>query len=481
MENLYLIGSLLGLSLLLISVFNYTNYKPNPKLSTAKEREKCPPAPGTMGWPIIGETLDYYSNLRRGSLEKFVADRRNKYASEVFTTSIIGYPMAILCGAEGNKLLFSNENKLVQVWFPQSFRKLFSKSQDAPKVRRILSAFLRSFTLHKFVGTIDSLMKHRIIQTLLQSEEAKAGRVASVYTMAVACRLLLGIDDPVKVEKLHQSVKDVAGGLVTMGVDLPGTGYNRAVKATRSLSEELRPIVKQRRIDLLENRANQTKDILSHMLLATDDDGKFLEDEDIATYLLGLLHGGYEPTKAAITFIIKYLAELPLVYQKVLKEQTGITKTEGENELLNWEDISKMKYSWMVANEVFRLTPPVLGTFREAIADFTFAGHTIQKGTKIHWTSHFTHRDPDCFPNPEKFDPSRFEGNGPPPYSFVPFGGGPRMCPANEYTRCLVLVFMHNMVTKFRWDLLDPNEKVVYDPLPRPTQGLPIRLHPRNP
>ncbi|KAK9266512.1 hypothetical protein L1049_028608 [Liquidambar formosana] len=157
-----------------------------------------------------------------------------------------------------------------------------------------------------------------------------------------------------------------------------------------------------------------------------------------------------------------------------------ITKSKRPKELLNWDDIQKMKYTLCVAHEAMRLTPPAQGTFREAITDFTYAGFSIPKGWKEYWTPYSTNKNPMYFPDPEKFDPSRFEGKGPAPYTFVPFGGGPRMCPGREYARVEVLVFIHNVVTKFKWEKLIPNEKIVYIMSPIPANGLPIRLQPHK-
>lgn len=96
----------------------------------------------------------------------------------------------------------------------------------------------------------------------------------------------------------------------------------------------------------------------------------------------------------------------------------------------------------------------------------------------MHWNTNSSHKDPTIFSDPETFDASRFEGAGPTPFAYVPFGGGPRMCLGQEFAKLEILVFMHNIVKRFKWELVIPDEKLKYDPMLEPVKGLEIRLHP---
>ncbi|XP_030972731.1 beta-amyrin 28-monooxygenase-like isoform X2 [Quercus lobata] len=428
---------------------------------------------GKMGLPFIGESLEYLSTGRKGHPEKFIYDRMAKFSSEVFKTSIFGEPVVVMCNTAGNKFLYSNENKLVTAWWPSSVNKIFpsslqtSSNEESKKMRKMLPNFMKPEALQRYIGIMDTIARRHFEAGWEGKQEVTVFPLAKNYTFWLACRLFLSIEDPKHVAKFADPFTVLASGILSIPIDLPWTPFNRAIRASKVIKKELRAIIKQRKIDLAEKKASPTQDILSHMLLTSDENGQFMTEMDIADKILGLLIGGHDTASAAVTFVVKYLAELPEIYNKVLK-----------GELLNWDDIQKMRYSWNVACEVMRLAPPLQGAFREAINDFVFAGFSIPKGWKLYWSANSTHRNPEYFPEPEKFDPSRFEGNGPRPYSYVPFGGGPRMCPGKEYARFEILVFMHNVLKRFNWEKLLPDEKIIVNPMPIPAKGLPVRLIP---
>jgi cytochrome P450 len=124
---------------------------------------------GTLGWPIIGETYEFFFKANiEGKRIRFIQEKMKKYDSNVFKTSLFGENIAVFCGPTGNKFLFSNENKNVQVWWPSTVKNLLrlsivNKVGDEAKItRRLLMSFLNPETLRNYLPKMDKVAQHHI-------------------------------------------------------------------------------------------------------------------------------------------------------------------------------------------------------------------------------------------------------------------------------------------------------------------------------
>ncbi|XP_048137011.1 beta-amyrin 28-monooxygenase-like [Rhodamnia argentea] len=442
--------------------------------------------PGSFGWPVIGESLEFLRCQRGGHPEKFIQDRMSKYNSPVFRTSVLGEPMAVLYGPAGNKFLFSNEGKKVALWWPSSVGKLMGRclvskvGDEARSDKKMLMSFFNPEALMRIVGVVDEVTKDHLRIHWEGKDQLEAYSTLKQHTFDLACRLFMSITDPQLVSRLADHFHVFLRGVVDLPLNVPGTNFYRSKKAADSIRKELRVLVKQRRAELEKKTASPSQDIMTHLIANGDENGKLMPEAEIINNMMNLLFAGHDTSSSTLVLIIKYLSELPHVLEKVVAEQREIAASKAGGELIQWGDLQKMRYSWNVISEVMRMTAPVYGSFREALVDFTYEGYTIPKGWKLHWSACTTHGDPDYHPRAPTFDESRFEGSGPAPYSYVPFGGGPRMCLGLEFARVELLVFLHNLVNGFRWSLVNPDEKIIYDPMPIPVGGLPIHLRPRD-
>ncbi|KAG6404307.1 hypothetical protein SASPL_136553 [Salvia splendens] len=433
--------------------------------------------PGSVGWPILGENVEF---ALLGH-QRLVKERMQKYSGDAFKTSLFGEKLVVLCGAGGNKFILMNEKKLFSPWFPVSLSKVIFPDFNHVKHQEPEATFhnfqhdvLKAEALRQYVPVMDKLAREHLRHGWMRNSVVKAGPATKKYTFELACRLFMDVVDPERLDKLLGPFSLMTDGLVSLPVNLPGTDFNRALKGGRVVRAELLRIVEERRKEL-EVTSEGRGDVMSKMLLAS------MSHTKVANILAGLLVAALYEVSSAIVIVTHYLSQLPHIYDLVFKEQMEIATSKGGDELLTERDVEKMKYTWNVVLESFRITPPTLGTFRETITEFSFAGFTIPKGWKIMWTPHSSHYNPDYFPEPDKFDPSRFEGSGPKPYTFVPFGGGARMCPGRGYAKLVILVFIHNLVTTFRFDKVFPSEKMLFNHnSPAPAHGLPIRLHPHQ-
>ncbi|KAK3013438.1 hypothetical protein RJ639_009356 [Escallonia herrerae] len=275
--------------------------------------------PGEVGWPVVGETFEFKRVSQSANPESFIHDRMKKHSPKVFRTSLFGENMAVFCGASGNKFLFTNEYKLKALNYPPSSLVRNPTKEELTKKRKILQEILKPEALRSYVPLMDSMARAHLETEWAQREEINVFPLLKKYTFALACRIFMGIDNPDHITRFSNPFAVLKAGLMSFPINIPGTTMNRSIKAGKIICDELIAIIKQRKHELSTKTTGSSvnRDLLSCMLLATDEDGKFMTEMEICNQILGSLIASHHTTSTVNSFIVKYLAELPDVYREV--------------------------------------------------------------------------------------------------------------------------------------------------------------------
>ncbi|KAM7296324.1 cytochrome P450 3A14 [Ixodes scapularis] len=188
-----------------------------------------------------------------------------------------------------------------------------------------------------------------------------------------------------------------------------------------------------------------------------------LSEEDVVLLTTVLFLGGFQTTSITLSFMSLLLAMHPEVQEKVRQEVKAAIESSG---CLDYDTtIHKLKYTTQVMNETLRLYPPSL-TFHTRIAkeSFEYNGTTFKAGTCILAPVSQIHRDPQYWPEPDKFDPDRFSPENKGSYrktAFQPFGVGPRCCVGYKLALVQALYITARMVADFNMELGEAQKGVI--------------------
>uniref|UniRef100_A0A0D9WZI7 Cytochrome P450 n=1 Tax=Leersia perrieri TaxID=77586 RepID=A0A0D9WZI7_9ORYZ len=379
----------------------------------------------------------------------------------------------LLAGAAANKFVFFSGALALQQ--PRSVQRILGERSilelvgaDHRRVRGALSEFLRPEMLRSYVGKIDGEVRRHVEENWAGGRDAVVTVLPLMkrLTFDVIASLLFGLDGGcgggARRDALAGEFERMMEGMLAVPVDLPFTAFRRSVAAGDRARRMVAEILRERAAALARGEATRGSDLIACLLSLRDDRGeRLLSDEEIVDTAMVALVAGHDTSSILMTFMIRHLAT----------DQTTLASM----------DLTKMKLTWRVAQETLRTVPPILGNFRKALEDVEFDGYVIPKGWQVFWVASVTHMDGSIFPDPSRFDPSRFESqsssaSAAPPCSFVAFGGGPRICPGIEFARIETLVTMHHLVRRFRWKLCGKEDTFARDPMPTPRDGLPIQI-----
>ncbi|XP_055546905.1 probable cytochrome P450 4d14 [Wyeomyia smithii] len=367
---------------------------------------------------------------------------------------------------------------------------------------KILEGFTEVFNREADV-LMQKLRKHD------SAEEFNVYNYISLYALDSICETSMGVRINAQEDPNNQYVCDVKrmSELVLLRIFSPisffPTVYWYVVpkaweqrKLIRRLHQFTDSVIHQRREQLQKERQlgeiafdlNETdmyskrKQTFLDLLLNVTVDGKPLSDLDIREEVDTFMFEGHDTTTSGIAFTIMQLAKHQDIQQKVYDEVVSILgKSNCKNAQLTYNSLQNFSYLDLVIKESLRLLPPVSFIGRRLVEDTEINGVIVPAGVDVTVPIYVIHRNPEVYPDPERFDPERFADStvhrrG--PYDYIPFSIGSRNCIGQRYALMELKITIIRLVANFQIlpgaTMKDIRFKT--DLVLRPDGGIPIRV-----
>ncbi len=235
-------------------------------------------------------------------------------------------------------------------------------------------------------------------------------------TLEVILQTVIGVSDARRLERLRGLLRRLTRvGIVEMWIiwaypRLLESGLVRRLSTLRILPEVDRLLYEEIAAHRAEPEGRE--DVLALLLAARDEQGQGLSDEELRDHLITLLIAGHETTTTALAWCFERLLRHPAALARVEAEIVG-----GEGET----------YLEAAINETLRVRPVIDAVWRKLSAPAEVAGRMLPAGTVV-MPAIILVQGSRAFAQADAFRPERFLEESPPPYTFIPFGGGPRRC-----------------------------------------------------
>lgn len=286
-------------------------------------------------------------------------------------------------------------------------------------------------------------------------------------TLAIVGKTLFDADVEAQTRDVGQAMADIMGSFWMRMMPfadtlerLPIPALRRAREARVTLDRIVYALIAERR----KSPADRG-DLLSMLLLAQDaeDQGRGMTDQQVRDEAITLFLAGHETTANALAWTWYLLSQSPEVEAQLHAELDRVLGGRPPT----FADIPALGFVEQVVTESMRLYPPAWLVGRRAIEDYRIDEYPVSKGSIIITSPYITQRDPACFPDPTRFDPSRWTPAfkaALPPFAYFPFGGGARRCIGESFAWTELILVVSTLAQ--RWKLrLVPGHPVVPHPV----------------
>jgi len=428
-----------------------------------------PLPPGSFGLPLLGETLEFL----KGPAE-FSAKRQREHGP-VFRSHVLGAKTVFLLGAEANQWIFAGDGKYLRSHWTSGVRRLLGarslaliEGGEHRERRRLLAPHFSYAAMRGFVPTLESLITRHLERWAARPGDFMLWDAMRELTFEIALALIFG-ENQVDVPFLLRHFQRWTAGLFTpLPVALPFTSFGRALASKQVMMAYLDKVVAER-----QKLAEQPPDLLGSLLNNRDEEGRALSSDVIRDELHLMLFAGHDTTVTVMSNLMLQLARNPEALQQGRDAVAGLAGPLTLDALRGTPMLSQL------INEGMRQTPPISGVFRSTTRDVVYNGYHIPKGWIVSVSISAAHKGSN-WTQPEQFDPERFSperNEQRKPGSYVPFGGGARICMGQHFAMVEMSVLLALLLRHYRWELV-PEQDLTYValPFPRPRSGIRLRF-----
>ena len=429
--------------------------------------------PGDDGFPLIGNTLRVLRDPI-GFTERMVARHGPVYRNNAF-----GGPSAVLIGPEANELvlfdrdqLFSSEQgwgPLLNLLFPRGLMLMDFERHRAD--RRVMSVAFKPLPMRHYAEQLNEGIAQSVAAWPASLRLYDAMKSLS---LDLAAGSFLGVPLGEDADLINRAfVDEVQASVAPIRIPLPGTAMRRGVTARRYLVERFRSEIPRRRkgdgkrllLDLLPRDGRRRAAIER----GRDRGSHELPDDGGARHHHVVRHRSDDAVGQASRMAVE-----AAFGDRGRKRRSGLGAP------------SRISINSSLCEQAFkealRLMPPVPAIARRALRDFSFGGYDIPAGTFIGVNPAYTHRMAEHWPEPDEFDPMRFTADasrGRHRFAWVPFGGGAHMCIGLHFATMQIRILLAHLLSRYEIELA-PGSGISWQvfPIPRPRDGLPVRLNP---
>ncbi|RCJ18652.1 cytochrome P450 [Nostoc sp. ATCC 43529] len=387
---------------------------------------------------------------------------------DIFTGRIVGF---------GDTVVFVNHPQAIQEILTND-RKKFVAVGEANKIVAPLvgerSLFLKDGIPHKQKRQLVMPAFHgermqaygqqiynlstKVFSQLTLNQHFLARNLTQEISLQVILQVVLGLNEGEKFQQLKYllpQLLDLTRSPITSSLfffsflqkDLGAwSPWGKFLRDRQQVDKSIYAEMAERRQELNPERT----DILSMLMLAQDDTGQSMTDEELRDQLMTLMLAGYETTASAIAWALYWIHQKPLVREKLLEELDTLGDSPDPM------SIYRLPYLTAVCNETLRIHPVVMFSFPRVVQEpIELLGHRLEPGTVTLPSIYLTHQREDLYPKPQEFQPERFLERQFSPYEFLPFGAGVRRCIGEALAVFQMKLVLATVLSNYQLALVD--------------------------